>query len=82
MRTQEVVNKNICTVLCSARRLIHPLRVEERHQSEEAPVLTAIYPSLSTHLSKVFGEASSRSVSPALLGTFTEIQCALVVNET
>lgn len=77
VRTQDVVNKNICTVLCSAERLIHPLGVEERHQSEEAPVLTAIYPSLSTHLSKVFGEASSRRVSPALLETFTAISMCI-----
>lgn len=82
MRTKEGVNRNICTVLYSAARLIHPVRVEEHHQSEEATVLTAIYPSLSTHLSKVFVEASSRSVFPVLLETFTEIQCALVVNET
>lgn len=81
-RTQEVINRNTCTVLCSAERLIHPVRVDERHQSEEAPVLTAIYPSPLTHRSKGVGEASSRSVSPALLQTFADIQCALVVNET
>lgn len=79
---QEVITRNTCTALCSAERLIHPVRVKEHHQSEEAPVLTAIHPSLLTHRSKVLGEASSRSVSLALLETFTEIQCALVVNET
>lgn len=83
--TQDVINRNTCTALCSAERLIHPVRVEERHQSKEAPVLTAIYPSLLTHPSKALGGGGRRGVGafpPALLGTFTQIQCALVENET
>lgn len=71
--TQDVINRNTCTALCSAERLIHPVRVEERHQSKEAPVLTAIYPSLLTHPSKALGgggEAWSRSVSPCIIGNF------------
>lgn len=69
-RIQEVITRNSCTALYSAERLIHPVTVEEHHQSEEAPVLTAIFPSLLTHQSKVFGGGVESERFPCVIGNF------------